>query len=253
MFTPDCKINQTHDLWVCDFMSEGPYVLNNGELLPTYSCLIISRYVIDGRYCHRQNLSALQDSLLRTWPAYGISKTLYLDNVKIDHAAAWQSVCHSTPIRLLWRQGYINEEMTFGVPQSQFEAYIGTGNILTLNELNRRFAAYVNAHTKICDETGQSPKNHYQQHPSRNIRIDRKLSSQCTLPFLEFVQNMAALIKLEQGLTEFSAQEYKILKIAYNHPALNKPLLVKTCKKAVHKMILFVDHELELMTQEGDK
>jgi hypothetical protein len=39
-------------LWVGDF-EEGPYVLVDGEVLPTYLCLFIdchSRYVVEGRY-----------------------------------------------------------------------------------------------------------------------------------------------------------------------------------------------------------
>ena len=59
----------THDLWVGDF-EEGPYVLIDDEVLPTYLCLFIdchSRYVVEGRYYLRQSLDILIDSLLRAW------------------------------------------------------------------------------------------------------------------------------------------------------------------------------------------
>lgn len=57
----------THDLWVGDFQ-EGPYVLVNNEVLPTYLSLFIdchSRFVVEGRYYLRQTLDVLIDSLLR--------------------------------------------------------------------------------------------------------------------------------------------------------------------------------------------
>ena len=59
--------NHTHDLWVGDF-EEGPYVLEQGGVVPTHLSGFIdchSRYGIEARYYLRQNLDILIDSWIR--------------------------------------------------------------------------------------------------------------------------------------------------------------------------------------------
>ena len=162
--------DHTHDLWVGDF-EEGPYVLVNGEVLPTYLCLFIdchSRYVVEGRYYLRQDLDILIDSLLRAWAVHGTSKELYVDNAKIYYAHALQSACYELNINLLHRPvkdpaagGLV--ERVFQTIQVQFEAEVRAGEILALNALNRGFSAYLEMayHTRIHSETGQAPKERY--------------------------------------------------------------------------------------------
>lgn len=70
--------DHTHDLWIGDFQ-EGPYVLLDGEALPTHLCLFIdchSRYVVEGRYYLKQTLDILIDSLIRAWTTHGSPKEL---------------------------------------------------------------------------------------------------------------------------------------------------------------------------------
>ena len=162
--------DNTHDLWVGDF-EEGPYVLVDGEVVPTYLCLFIdchSRYVVEGRYYLRQNLDILIDSLLRAWAVHGASKELYVDNAKVYHANALQSACYELNINLLHRPagdpaagGLV--ERVFETIQIQFETEVRAGQILHLNALNRGFSAYLDVayHTRIHSETGQSPKERY--------------------------------------------------------------------------------------------
>jgi transposase InsO family protein len=164
--------DHTHDLWVGDFQ-EGPYVLYEGEVLPTYLSLFIdchSRYVVEGRYYLRQNLDILMDSLLRAWSIHGASKELYLDNAKVYHANALKSACYSIGIKLLHRgpgdpsPGGLVERF-FGTSQGQFEAEVRSGDILPLEELNRTFSAYLSVayHPRIHSETNQPPKERYDQ------------------------------------------------------------------------------------------
>jgi putative transposase len=164
--------DHTHDLWVGDF-EEGPYVLVDGEVVPTYLSVFIdchSRYVVEGRYYVRQNLYILLDSLLRAWAVHGKSKELYVDNAKIYHANALKSACYCLNINLLHRPpkdpapgGLV--ERFFETCQSQFEAEVRAGDILTLKELNRFFSAYlaVAYHQRIHSETGQAPHQRYDQ------------------------------------------------------------------------------------------
>lgn len=77
--------DNTHDLWVGDF-EEGPYVIEKGEVVPTYMTIFIdchSRYVVEGRYYFRQNLDVLIDSLIRALAKHGAPLAIYVDNAKV--------------------------------------------------------------------------------------------------------------------------------------------------------------------------
>lgn len=164
--------DHTNDLWVGDF-EEGPYVLVDGEVLPTYLSLFIdchSRYVVEGRYYLRQNLDILIDSLLRAWSIHGAPNELYVDNARVYHANQLKAACYELNIKLLHRTagdpspgGLV--ERIFGTCQSQFEAEVRAGDILTLNKLNKAFSAYLSVvyHKRVHSETKQEPQQRYQQ------------------------------------------------------------------------------------------
>ena len=95
--------NHTHDLWVGDF-EDGPYVLNNTDVVPTYLSAFIdchSRFVVEARYYLRQNLDILIDSLIRAFSTHGAPKQLYVDNAKIYHANGLKAACYRLNIKLL--------------------------------------------------------------------------------------------------------------------------------------------------------
>jgi len=164
--------DHTHDLWVGDF-EEGPYVLVDGEVRATYLSLFIdchSRYVVEGRYYLRQSLDILIDSLLRAWGVHGTSKGLYVDNAKIYHSNALKAACYALSIKLLHRPpgdpqpgGLV--ERIFGTVQTQFESEVRSGDIVTLDTLNRTFSAYLEVvyHPRVHSDTGQPPKERYDQ------------------------------------------------------------------------------------------
>lgn len=164
--------DHTHDLWIGDFQ-EGPYVLVDGEALPTNLCLFIdchSRYVVEGRYYLKQTLDILIDSLLRAWATHGSPKELYLDNAKVYHSDALRSACYRIGIKLIHRTprdpapgGLV--ERFFGTSQTQFESEVRAGDTITLDALNRAFAAYLAVvyHPRIHSETNQSPQQRYEQ------------------------------------------------------------------------------------------
>jgi putative transposase len=162
--------DQTHALWLGDF-EEGPYVLHEGQGVPTHLSAFIdchSRYVVEARYYYRQNLDILIDSLLRAWAVHGASRELYLDNAKVYHAHALQAACYALNIRLIHRTagdpppgGLI--ERFFQTAQSQFEAEVHAGEILTLPRLNRALSAWLEESYQrhIHAETGQTPEERY--------------------------------------------------------------------------------------------
>ena len=97
--------NHTHDLWVGDF-EEGPYVLEQGDVVPTHLSAFIdchSRYGVEARYYFRQNLDILIDSWIRALSIHGAPVELYVDNAKVYHSIGLKAACHRLNIRLLHR------------------------------------------------------------------------------------------------------------------------------------------------------
>jgi transposase InsO family protein len=163
----------THALWIGDF-EDGPCVLlENGEVKVSHLCLFIdcySRFVVEGRYYLREDLSILIDSLLRAWSTHGCSEQIYVDNAKIYYANSLKAACYELKIELLYRPagdpapGGLVERM-FGTVQTQFEAEVRAGKILDLDELNRSFSAYLSVcyHQTVHSDTNQTPQERYQK------------------------------------------------------------------------------------------
>jgi putative transposase len=160
----------THDLWVGDF-EEGPYIFHENEVLPTHLSGFIdchSRYVVEARYYLRQNMDVLIDAMIRALAAHGAPLGIYLDNAKVYHSQGLRSACYRIGARLIHRPagdpapGGIIERF-FGTVQSQFEAEVRAGDILTLEQLNRAFSAWlaVGYHDQVHSETAQEPADRY--------------------------------------------------------------------------------------------
>ena len=170
--------DQPNALWLGDF-EHGPLVIQQGKAIKTHLSAWIdchSRYIVEARYYVRENLDVLTDSLLRAWGNHGASRELYVDNAKIYHANALQLACTQLNIKLLHRPprepapgGLI--ERFFQTCQTQFEAEVRASQILTLDELNRSLAAWLEVayHQEPNRETGQAPHQRFHE-PSRLIR-----------------------------------------------------------------------------------
>ncbi|MBM3153221.1 MAG: DDE-type integrase/transposase/recombinase [Chloroflexi bacterium] len=159
-------------LWVGDF-AHGPTVMHHGQAVKTHLSAWIdchSRYVVEARYYIRENLDILVDSLLRAWGKHGASRELYVDNAKVYHAKALRLACMQLAIQLLHRPprdppagGLI--ERFIQTCQIQLEAEVSAGEVLTLDDLNRLLAAWleVDYHQEIHSETEQTPYQRYHQ------------------------------------------------------------------------------------------
>lgn len=180
--------NHTHDLWVGDF-EEGPYVLENNNVVPTHLSAFIdchSRYGVEARYYFRQNLDILIDSWIRALSIHGAPVALYVDNAKVYHSTGLKAACHRLNIRLLHRPpgdpapgGLV--ERFFQTVQDQFEAEVRAGDILSLDQLNRGFSAWLNIgyHDSENADTGQTPQKRYQQglNAIRQVDMGRVIES----------------------------------------------------------------------------
>ncbi len=162
----------THDMWAGDF-EYGPYVLIEGQSVQSYLSAFIdvcSRAIVAARYYARQNFDVLSDTLIRGFEAHGIPRNVYLDNGKVYHAQALKRVCYRLGCGLLHRAvgdpatGGIIERF-FETVQSQFEAEVRAGDLLSLDRLNEAFAAWLEVvyHNSPNAETGEAPKQRYDQ------------------------------------------------------------------------------------------
>jgi transposase InsO family protein len=178
-----CRWTRDHPgaLWLGDF-EHGPLVIQQGQALKTHLSAWIdchSRFIVEARYYVRENLDILADSLLRAWAGHGASRELYVDNAKIYHANALQLACAQLNIKLLHRPprdaapgGLI--ERFFQTCQTQFEAEVRASQILTLDELNRLLAAWLEVayHQEVNRETGQTPHERYYREPRLIRHVD---------------------------------------------------------------------------------
>jgi transposase InsO family protein len=163
--------DHTHDLWVGDF-ENGPYVLKDGSVVPTYLSVFIdchSRYGIEARYYFRQNLDVLIDSFIRALSVHGAPRSLYVDRAKVYLANGLRAACYRLDIKLLHRPprdpppGGLVERLIQTI-QTQLEAEIRAGDLLTLEQLNRYLSAWlaVDYHKTVHSQTRQTPEKRYQ-------------------------------------------------------------------------------------------
>jgi transposase InsO family protein len=164
--------DHTHDLWVGDF-EDGPYVLKDGFVVPTYLSVFIdchSRFGIEARYYFRENLDVLVDSFIRALSVHGAPLTLYVDRAKIYLSNGLRAACYRTGIKLLHRPprdpppGGLVERFIQTI-QTQLEAEIRVGELLTLDQLNQYLSAWlaVDYHKTVHSETKQTPEKRYQK------------------------------------------------------------------------------------------
>lgn len=163
--------DHTHDLWVGDF-SDGPCVLLNGVAARTYLSVFIdvfSRFIVAARYYLRETLDVLCDTLIRALAPHGTPLGLYLDNAKVYHAHSLRVFCARMQILLLHRPA--GDPATGGVVerfiqlvQGQFETEVRAGEILTLEQLNQAFGAWLEVSYHLCvhSETRATPRERYQ-------------------------------------------------------------------------------------------
>ena len=164
--------DHTHDLWVGDF-EDGPYVLEKGAVVPTYLSVFIdchSRYGIEARYYFRENLDVLIDSFIRALSMHGAPRSLYVDRAKIYLSNGLRAACYRLNIKLLHRPprdpppGGLIERFIQTI-QTQLEAEIRAGDLLTLEQLNRYLSAWlaVSYHKTVHSETKETPEERYQK------------------------------------------------------------------------------------------
>lgn len=188
----------THDLWIGDF-EEGPYVMDQGQVVPTYLSAFIdchSRFIIEARYYLRQNLDVVIDAWIRALAKHGAPLSVYVDNAKVYLSHGLKMACHIINTRLIQRP--VREPETGGLierffltVQNQFEREVRAGEILTLEELNRTFSAWLSMgyHKEIHSEIRCAPEEKYKSGLQVIRQIDMKLVLDAFLQKIERTVN----------------------------------------------------------------
>jgi transposase InsO family protein len=205
--------DHTHDLWIGDF-EEGPYVLHQEDVVPSHLSAFIdchSRYLVEGRYYFRQNLDILIDSLLRGWSTHGAPSQLYVDQAKIYTSRALRSACYALNIDLLHRKagdpppgGLI--EKYFQTTQSQFEAEVRAGDLLSLEQLNRAFSAWleISYHREVSSETGEAPRERYE----KGLTVIRQVDMEKALQF--FMRRVERVVHSDFSDVQLDGRFYRV-------------------------------------------
>jgi putative transposase len=173
--------DHSNALWLGDF-EDGPYVIEGDRAVETHLSAFIdchSRYIPEGRYYLGEGTDVLIDSLLRAWSSHGSSVELYVDRGGVYRSHALRVACLALNIRLIHRGvgdpppgGLI--ERFFETVQSQFEAEVRAGEILTLDKLNQAYQAWlqVSYHERPNSETGEPPRLRYEAGRSFTRHVD---------------------------------------------------------------------------------
>jgi hypothetical protein len=205
--------DHTHDLWVGDF-EEGPYVLEEDKVVPTHLSAFIdchSRYAVSARYYFRQNMDVLIDTLVRALSVHGAPLEIYLDNAKVYHSQGLRAACYKMNTRLIYRTkgdpspgGVI--ERFIQTAQDQFEAEVRAGDILSLSQLNRSFAAWlaIAYHQEVHSETHQSPEARYQT----GLRVIRQVDMKEIIS--SFMQSVTRRVNPTFADVQLNKRLYKV-------------------------------------------
>lgn len=205
--------DHTHSLWIGDF-EEGPYVVEKGEVVPTCLSAFIdchSRYVVEARYYYRQNLDVLIDSLIRAFSVHGAPKALYLDNAKVYHSNGLVAACYRLHIKLIHRPprdpapgGAI--ERFFQTAQNQLEKEVRAGHILSLDELNQTFRAWLSQsyHASVHSELQMTPRKKY----DKGLTVIRKVDLSKALE--SFLQTYGRTVNKDFSDVRINNRYYKV-------------------------------------------
>jgi len=176
--------SHSHELWIGDF-SHGPYVRLEDRTVATRLSVfldIFSRHVVEAHYYYDEKLDVLCDSLLRALATHGAPAAIYLDNAKVYRSHALSAFCLRLKIQRLHRKPRDPEgggavERMIETIQDQFETEVRAREILTLDELNRSLAAWldVSYHDAVHSATGQAPRERLES--GRRARRDVDLQA----------------------------------------------------------------------------
>lgn len=162
------EVQMSNDLWQSDCM-HGPRVLHEGKTRKSYLFALLddhSRLIPHGQFYLSESLENYLDCLWTALRKRGLPRKLYVDNGPSFRSHRLQLGCASLEIGLSYARPYKPQgkgkiERFFRTVRTQFLPELP--ETLTLEELNKRFADYLDSvyHQRIHGGTGQTPPDRY--------------------------------------------------------------------------------------------
>jgi len=191
--TPDKKdldrfaADFANDLWQSDMLF-GPYLPDPGKpgkMKRTFLYAFLddaSRLLLYGRFFFKGDLPALELVFKRSLQRYGRPKRVYYDNGLVYRANHMRLVCaelgvhrpiYTTPYRPM---GHGKIEAFNRLCTSSFIAEVKASRILTLEQLNAAFMAWVEQeyNRRRHSELGMSPKQRWMKDAGRAVYLDEE-------------------------------------------------------------------------------
>ena len=181
------QADYANDLWQAD-MLEGPWLPDHkrpGKMRRSYLYAFIddaSRLLLYGRFFFKGDLPALELVLKRSLERYGKPARFYYDNGMVFKANHMRVICaelgihkpvYTKPYRPM---GHGKIEAFNGFCTTNFIAEVKASNIITLDQLNEAFFAWVDEeyNRRKHSELGMSPKQRWLKDSSRIEYLDEE-------------------------------------------------------------------------------
>lgn len=181
------QADYANNLWQAD-MLQGPWLPDPkrpGKMRRSYLYAFIddaSRLLVYGRFFFKGDLPALELVLKRSLQRYGKPARLYYDNAMVFKANHMRVICaelgiHKPVYTTKYRpMGHGKIEAFNGFCTTNFIAEVKASNIITLDQLNEAFLAWVDEeyNRRKHSELGMSPKQRWLKDSSRIEYLDEE-------------------------------------------------------------------------------
>ena len=212
-----------NDLWQSDQMS-GAYLPDPNDPTKKIRTQLLawlddrSRVITHAQFFFEAKLPNLEHCLRKAIQKFGLPKKIYVDNGQIYSSKHLAAICAHLGIRLMFARPYCPEgkgkiERFFGYVRSAFMPELSCGSILTLEQLNQAFFAWLELdyHHKEHEGIKAKPLDIFLSHqdkpryPSEEelkeaflYREKRKVHKDCTFSLLDnWYEVMPALVRQE--------------------------------------------------------
>lgn len=227
-----------NDLWQSDQMY-GAYLPDPNDPTKKIRTQLLawlddrSRLILHAQFFFEAKLPNLEHCLRKAIQKMGLPKKIYVDNGQIYSSKHLAAVCAHLGIRLMFARPYCPEgkgkiERFFGYVRSSFMPELETGNILTIEQLNEAFFAWLELEYQHKEHEGinAKPMDIFLSHrdklryPAEEeikdaflYRENRKIHKDCTFSLMgNYYEVMPALVRQEVEI-RFDPDDIEIVKV----------------------------------------
>jgi len=227
-----------NDLWQSDQMY-GPYLPDPNNPTKKIRTQLLawlddrSRVILHAQFFFDAKLSNLEHCLRKAIQKMGLPKKIYVDNGKIYSSKQLANICAHLGIRLMFARPYSPEgkgkvERFFGYVRSSFMPELSVSNILTLEQLNEAWQAWLELEYQHKEHAGIKAKpldvflayRDKLRYPSEEelkdaflYREKRKVHKDCTFSLMgNWYEVMPALVRQEVEI-RFDLDDLEVVKV----------------------------------------